>query len=44
MIILIFIYIQCVLIIKYIVHLESAQPYINYGIAGVGQNALIMLR
>ncbi|KAG2193491.1 uncharacterized protein EV154DRAFT_500835 [Mucor mucedo] len=33
----------CVLIIKYIVHLDSAQPYINYGIAGVGQNGLIML-
>ncbi|GAA5808813.1 hypothetical protein MFLAVUS_002210 [Mucor flavus] len=33
----------CVLIIKYIVNLDSAQPYINYGIAGVGQNGLIML-
>ncbi|KAI8063684.1 uncharacterized protein B0P05DRAFT_555267 [Gilbertella persicaria] len=33
----------CVLIIKYIVHLDSAQPYINYGIAGVAQNGLIML-
>ncbi|KAI9487039.1 MAG: hypothetical protein EXX96DRAFT_63574 [Benjaminiella poitrasii] len=33
----------CVLIIKYIIHLESARPYINYGIAGVAQNGLIML-
>ncbi|KAI7900719.1 uncharacterized protein BX663DRAFT_516285 [Cokeromyces recurvatus] len=33
----------CVLIIKYIIQLESAQPYINYGIAGVVQNSLIML-
>ncbi|KAI8967105.1 hypothetical protein BDF20DRAFT_902604 [Mycotypha africana] len=32
----------CTMIIKYIIHLESAQPYINYGIAVVAQNGLIM--
>ncbi|ORE12040.1 UPF0220-domain-containing protein [Rhizopus microsporus var. microsporus] len=33
----------CVLVVKYIVHYESRQPYISYGISGVAQNALIML-
>ncbi|KAI8985799.1 hypothetical protein BDB01DRAFT_786375 [Pilobolus umbonatus] len=33
----------CVLIIKYVVHLESAEPYLQYGILGVGQSGLIML-
>ncbi|KAG0792916.1 hypothetical protein G6F16_005541 [Rhizopus arrhizus] len=33
----------CVLIVKYIVQMGSSQPYINYGISGVAQNALIML-
>ncbi|EIE75462.1 hypothetical protein G6F45_002639 [Rhizopus arrhizus] len=33
----------CVLIVKYIIHLDSSQPYINYGVAEVAQNALIML-
>lgn len=35
---------KCVLVVKYIVHYESRQPYISYGISGVAQNALIMLR